>query len=88
MSDWRTINMNDAIRFKMTKSGKKIWRDYWTPYTPGREPKLPSIDDDGWMRDQLWQVANIFGPHMGNGLPAPIETEIQVDMACNDPHRH
>lgn len=79
MSEWRTINLNDRIRFKLTERGKEIYRAYWQPYYGDRDPleHLPA-DADGWREEQLWYFANVFGQHFENGLNPPVETMIQV----------
>jgi hypothetical protein len=84
MTGWKSINVNDKVRFKFLNNGERIWRDYWQPHCGGRDP-LDSIpaDADGWREEQLWRVMTIFGPHLRNGFRNPMETEIQVQVAPN-----
>lgn len=78
------FNINSFVRVKVTEIGHKQHRKlhddlialakgvYW-PYVP------LEVDADGWTPMQLWEVMQVWGPHMGNGLPVPIETEIQFE---------
>jgi hypothetical protein len=79
MTEWKSINVNDKVRFKFLNNGERIWREYWAPYSGGRDPLdyIPA-DADGWREEQLWYVMTILGPHLRNGFNNPMETEIQV----------
>lgn len=80
MNEWKDLNLNDRIRFKLTKRGEQIWREFWLPYcSPGHDP-LANVppDADGWREDQLWRFAAILGPHLETGLDVPAQTVIQV----------
>jgi len=76
---WAKININDKMRFQLTERGKKIWLDYWRPYTGGEEPTLPQ-ETDGWCSGQMWSVMSVFGPHFSCGADIPIKTEILVEV--------
>jgi hypothetical protein len=41
----------------------------------------PKEDAEGWSEWQLWVLMQEFGPHMGLGFLAVIETEIEVPNA-------
>jgi hypothetical protein len=80
-TDWRTMNLNDIVRVKLTPLGEKVWYDYWRPYAVfGRDPMQMVRDHtvDGWFEYHLWGIVSVFGPHMANGLSNPLETVIQV----------
>lgn len=83
------FNINNPVKVRITEVGMKMHRaehdrikalaagmgahmEHWHPYTP------PRIDADGWCEMQLWDVMRVFGHGMGNGLPVPIETEIEI----------
>lgn len=83
MTEWRGINMNNTVRIRLTPIGERILRDYWRPFAGDRDPReiIASKTTDGWFNEQLWEIAHVFGPHLGNGLPIPFETEIQVEIS-------
>ncbi len=59
-------NWNDEITLQLNEKGVKIYKDVYfgsvTPGLKGRELKL-----------QLWDAANIFGPHLSLGFDMPFE---------------
>ena len=54
-----TVNINDYVWVKPT--------GYALTCIPVNELKQLVIDENGWVRFQLWQLMNIFGPHLFNG---------------------
>lgn len=75
---WREINLNDTIKFKPTPVGLRLYDRHWRSYKI--EPPALKYDAEGYVSMQLWEVMNIFGGEMGNGLPVPVETRIQVEI--------
>ena len=75
----RTINLNDQIRFKITKYGEAyLERLNQTSPVYKQYPKTFEKDADGFSTAQIWEIANIFGPEMYNGCNPPIETTIEL----------
>lgn len=84
MSEVR-INLNDNVRFRLTETGKEIYRrqrDEVLRLCPGiDESKLrPIVDSDGCTQMQLHEFMNLFGPHLINGAPVPVE---RVEIICD-----
>lgn len=71
---WRTLNLNATARVKPTEQGKIILRNY-DEYLYNR------LDDEGYVRMPLWEVAHIFGPefYLGNTVPINMDILIQLD---------
>lgn len=62
------INLNEIVKFKLSEHGKEVYRHRYDGY--GFEyNREPEIDDDGYMRMQLWTFMQIFGEHMIMGMP-------------------
>jgi hypothetical protein len=86
------FNMNDYIRVKLTARGVAIHKQsheklmnamrpngaYEVPKWLAYEP--PKLEADGYWREQLWQVMQLFGPHILVGMYSPIETEIIIEV--------
>jgi hypothetical protein len=81
-----TINFNDRVLIKMNPLGWEIHRkwheDLFTlagklafPY------RRPEVGADGCVEFHLWEVAQIFGPHLSNGCKMPFETEAVIRPA-------
>lgn len=73
-----TFNMNDYVRIKLTDHGKEVYRKYWADRLPTHPPPQPHYDSEGWITMQLWVVMQYFGAAMGNGLPVPFDTEMEL----------
>lgn len=79
MLQWHSTNLNYKIRFKLNADGERIWRGYWQPFSGGKDPlEMIPADAEGWREEQLWQFANVFGPHFENGFHVPVETAVQI----------
>ena len=37
------------------------------------EPRYPEVDEEGFTEFQLWQLMNIYGPHLANGCNVAFE---------------
>ncbi len=73
-----SINLNEWIKVKLTDLGKEIYYHRYDKLnkTYGREvlkPSLPSEDEDGYTRFQLWKFIQLYGAHIGMGAPNVID---------------
>ena len=73
------FNLNNYAKVKLTEKGMDVLlKEY------GDQGLLPSfVSDkivDGWYRDQLHSIIEIFGPHLGIGFNNPIEMGIVLEV--------
>lgn len=79
MIDSKPYNLNDRIRFKLTDKGRAYVAELnKTHPVYARCPLQFTADTDGWIEDELWQFANIFGPSFQMGFDPTVETTIQI----------
>jgi len=73
------FNVNGYVRVRLTPLGRQIHQEHWAPHTTdiGREYR-PAEETDGWSEWQMWELMQLYGSHIGNGLPLPFETEIEI----------
>ena len=68
------FNVNENVKVRLTESGKKI-------YLKEHLSSLPEVDSEGYTQMQLWEVMNVFGPHLSLGMhEMAIETNILFEM--------
>ena len=72
------INLNEAIKVKLTDRGKEIYYHQYDRINQvaGREickPKFPKEDENGYTEFQLWVFIELYGEHIGITLPNVIE---------------
>lgn len=76
------VNLNDEIWIKFNNKTEecllKNHKELYGEHADKHLPYKPRVQDNGWVRIQLWDMARMFGPHMGNGIPVPIETTIYI----------
>lgn len=70
------FNINYKVRVKLNRWGRGIYMDHYAKY--GVECEPPERDSDGWSEFQLWNLMEIYGPHMTIGMKVPFETEIAL----------
>lgn len=70
------FNINDSIKVKLKPEGVKIWKEIYT--FNGKTPDGPRCDEDGYVRFQLWDFMQMYGPHTCIGAIPPYETEILI----------
>lgn len=58
------INLNDCITVILTEHGKKIWNDFIITYYADDDLR---ISQDTRVTFQMWELFQVFGPHMGLG---------------------
>jgi hypothetical protein len=76
-----TINANDEVWVKLTPVGEQMWADYWWVTEPKGVPesiRKSHTEWDGWVRFQLWELMQVFGKGMRNGVHVPFETDIRL----------
>lgn len=81
VSNYVTTNLNGKVRFRFIgQEGAQVWRDFWAPYSGGRDPleTIPA-DKDGWRETQLHNLMQTIS-HSFRGCYTPIETDIQVEV--------
>lgn len=82
------LNLNDTVRVRLTDHGREIHRaDYhatptrafWFPYSPPRE------DADGWSDWLIWELMQLFGPHLSMVGPLPFECDMLLPTTQGNP---
>lgn len=73
------FNVNQMVRFKLSKEGEKFLDkvNQQEPYK--RFPLIYSKDENGYCRDQLWHVMEIFGETISLGSPTPFYCDIILE---------
>lgn len=74
----KKFNINDHVKVKLNDFGKTIYYHQFDRFNDmcGKimiEPKYPEVDEEGFTEMQLWQLMNIYGPHLANGCNVPFE---------------
>lgn len=84
----KSINLNSTIKVKLTPYGADIFYHRFdglreTLKSKGLNPivpQMPSVDEDGFTKFQLWDFINIYGDYMGLARKNVIEPiEIYMD---------
>jgi len=70
------FNINDMVKVKLTKLGRKIYIDSYTRYGL-EEPKIV-IDVNGYTKFQMWTLMEVFGNYCGMARELPFETNIKI----------
>jgi len=81
MSDPASVNVNDSVWVKLTDAGRLIHRrehDELRKQVPslGRYER-PKKYPGGYVKFHLWELMQLFGPHIIMGAPMPFSTEIR-----------
>lgn len=69
------FNVNNRVRIRLNDKGRAIYREAYEAvsirvhgeYRPKKE------DAEGWSEWQLWEVMELFGPHIHLGCHMPFE---------------
>ena len=80
------INLNNFVKFKLTDLGKKVWdhqNDELNEFIAGAgapplKPRILDVDEEGYMKLQLWEFMNVFGEAMHMGFDTIIEQNTLV----------
>jgi hypothetical protein len=68
------FNVNDYVWIRLTPKGQQIYRQKYS-----LRPMEMGYDSDGWLKMQLWEVMQCFGPHILMGFDPCFETTIRFD---------
>jgi hypothetical protein len=76
------FNLNNYVLIQIFPLGWEILeKEYGSDYIKYCiKSYAVDIEGETWYRLQLWQVMNMFGEHIGNGLDIPIGTNIKFDI--------
>lgn len=70
---FKDANLNDYIKVKLTDKGKQIYKDYYD-----NDPPTLDVDDEEYVKFQMWDFMKIFGEHMHMGGPMICETNVKI----------
>jgi hypothetical protein len=89
MKEYRSININDMVRVKLTEMGKEIYFHQYDNLNKllGKEivkPSYPNIDSEEYSNFQLWHLMKIYGESLELGKTVtnntlPFETNILIE---------
>ena len=82
--EYKTFNINECIKVKLTQKGKLIYLEYQIEIQKkfdrdGIKIDVPlsiEVDSEGFSSFQLWRFMEIFGSHMYCGCESVIEGPI------------
>lgn len=86
------FNINDHVYVKLTDVGKERLKKNYVEYCDhlrsmgGSYPfefSLPTEDENGWSRWQLWELMNEFGSHLYTGCPTYFESN-KIRVSAGD----
>lgn len=71
------INVNQTVRVKLTEYGVDAFKEYYGRFS---RQATPLMDMDGYTTFQLWELMQLYGPHMEMANPkgVPFDTEIFI----------
>lgn len=76
---WTQYNLNDYVRFKLTDEGRNFIAELNRSHPVySYAPISFRPDADGWIEDQLWNFAAVFGPTLKMGFGQNVETMIEL----------
>ena len=78
------FNINHHVRVKVTEAGREALRDFYASFRLPVPASWLNTDADGYVREQLWVVMEVFGPHCGNGRELVIAPDILIEVPDAD----
>jgi hypothetical protein len=86
---WKKINLNDTVRVKYKPNGLEVLRkrhEELYQFVAARGGKVrpwesPEVDAEGYSREQLWQLFEIFGPCINLSCDPPFETALLIEVS-------
>lgn len=76
-----TINLNDEVKIKLKDQGIEILKQEHERINQllKRKDKFElKLDEDGYYKEQLWRIMQVFGKYIALGADVPFETDIIV----------
>lgn len=68
---WHKVNLNDRVRFRITRYGVKFLKK--------NHPDLKlKRQKGGWVETQLWDFISLFGPAIHIGFNPPVKPDIEI----------
>lgn len=75
------FNINNYVKVKLTDYGRQLYFQWWEDLNKKLnmriEPKYPVEDEDGYFKDSLWSLMEVFGRHFHMGGKLPFATNIE-----------
>ena len=73
----KKLNLNDVVKVKLTDLGKDIYYHQYDEIIERQKakgvcpiiPSFPKVDKDGYTEFQLWYFIQLYGSHIGMGMP-------------------
>lgn len=78
MKTYYDTNLNYYIKIKLTEAGRIIYKKYYAKYNC-EAPEL-NIDDEGYVRFQIYDFMHIFGERLFMGATLPCETNCKIQV--------
>ncbi len=72
MNNLASFNINNYVHVRLTAKGRNVLHS--------QKIKIPSEDQNGFSKWQLWELMNTFGPYLHNGETVPFETTIKLAL--------
>lgn len=79
------ININNRVRVRLNDTGREIFRlEREQSNANMRNAGYKGIlethkkEEDGWSTWPLWELMQMFGPHISMGTPPPFDTTIEL----------
>jgi hypothetical protein len=81
---WLDFNINEAVMVKLNDEGVRLLKRNHDALWPRGAP-FPFVDprergQGGWVRYQMWQLMEDFGPYMSLGSANPFDTTIKIKI--------
>lgn len=76
------FNLNDSVFVKMERKGYEIWIDFYNnifekePQKNNLEYYISKADKNGYVKFQMWEFMQIFGPEINLGTRSPFFTNV------------
>jgi hypothetical protein len=72
------LNVNSTVRVTLTDHGRAVYENFWASASKGGPYFPPKEDANGQIEWKLWQLMQVFGPHMSLGGRPCFEADIEV----------
>ena len=79
----KELNINSYVNVKINNYGISILEqkhnEFQKQFPIIGDFKMPEPDENGYIKFQLWELMNIFGPYLIAGFEVPFEMNIGID---------